>query len=76
MFLYTQYGMIQGTVDEILEFIQKQTPVSIQSNGTNEIKVDVKPFNQETNDVNKMFVDMGATSNETKIMEDLIKENK
>ena len=43
MFLYTQYGMIQGTVDEILEFIQKQRPNYITSgcNGTefNEEKV-------------------------------------
>lgn len=36
MFLYTQYGMIQGTVDEILEFINKQN-ITVQTSGTNEI---------------------------------------
>lgn len=37
MTLYTKYGMIQGTVDEILEFISKQNPTpTIQNNGTNQ----------------------------------------
>ena len=36
MTLYTKYGIIQGTVDEILEFISKQNPTpTIQGNGTN-----------------------------------------
>lgn len=35
MTLYTNYGMIQGTVDEILEFINKQNPFpTIQGSGT------------------------------------------
>lgn len=34
MILYTQYGAIQGTVDEILEYINKQNK-PIQTNGTN-----------------------------------------
>ena len=39
MTLYTKYGMIQGTVDEILEFISKQNPTpTIQSDGTNQLE--------------------------------------
>lgn len=39
MTLYTKYGMIQGTVDEILEFISKQNPTpTIQGNGTNQLE--------------------------------------
>ena len=63
MTLYTQYGMIQGTVDEILDFITKQNKV-VQTNGTN-FSEEVGICEPETNDVNKIFVDMGATSNDT-----------
>ncbi len=37
MTLFTQYGMIQGTVDEILEYINKQNPITtIQGSSTNQ----------------------------------------
>ena len=46
MTLYSKYGMIQGTVDEILEFIQKETPNSITS-GSN--------YNYNTEPIFKIF---------------------